>query len=82
MLLLKLTLENHKTVDELLEYNAEKLHVTTTVLASRKRLKEQNFLCHLFYFSNIIHVHLLAELNLHSESYLQGSLEMAPYFGR
>ena len=28
-----------------------------------------------FNFSNLIHVHLLAELNLHSELYLQGSLE-------
>lgn len=50
MLLLKLTLENHNTVDELLEYNAEKLHVTATVLASRKCLKEQKFLCFTFTF--------------------------------
>lgn len=32
------------------------------------------------FLSNIIHVHLLAELNLHSESYLQGSLENGPLF--
>lgn len=50
LLLLKLTLEYHKTVNELLAYDAKKLQVSTIVLANRKHPKQQDFLCFIFTF--------------------------------
>lgn len=76
LLPLKWTLDNHKPVDELLEYR-KRLHNSRLHNCACQKKISKTARCPLFHFSvsNLICVHLLMELNLHLEPYLQGSLD-------